>query len=65
MAKMYLIDEDLANAILEYLSHKPYREVYGFMSPLQNLILAEPSLIEYPTTEDFVSPPHQETAEPV
>jgi hypothetical protein len=37
MAKKYLIDESLANSILEYLSHQPYREVYKLVLPLQGL----------------------------
>ena len=37
MGKQYLIDEDLANAILEYLAQQPYKEVYKFVPLLQHL----------------------------
>ncbi len=36
-AKLFLIEEDLANAILEYLSHQPYREVYKIISAMAEL----------------------------
>lgn len=36
MAK-FLIDEEVANAILEYLSRQPYREVYKIMVALSEL----------------------------
>ncbi len=37
VVKLFLIDEDLANAILEYLSHRPYREVYKVMAAMSEL----------------------------
>jgi hypothetical protein len=37
MAKYYLINEDVGNAILEYLAQRPYREVYKIMEIMQTL----------------------------
>ena len=62
---MFLIDEDLANAVIEYLSHRPYREVYELIPPMRNLMLMDARLIEYPPAEDFIPPTHQEPPEPV
>ena len=58
--KRYLIDEDLANEILNYLSHQPYREVYQFVQQLQ-------ALPEYSAASDenFVAATHQVSSEPV
>lgn len=33
----YLIDVNLANALIEYLSTKPFRETHAFIGALQSL----------------------------
>lgn len=37
MAKQFLIDEELANKILDYLDEKPYKEVYEICEGLLHL----------------------------
>jgi hypothetical protein len=40
MPKQFLIDEELAQAILDYLTTKPYCEVYELVRGLQQLSVA-------------------------
>lgn len=58
-AMKYLIDEDLANAVLTYLSHQPYRDVYELIRQMQTLpeVPEEPS--EHPHTEPLSNPPNE------
>jgi len=37
MSKLFLIEEEVGNALLEYLANQPYREVYALMAALQGL----------------------------
>lgn len=37
MSKQFLIDEELANKILDYLDDKPYKEVYEICEGLLHL----------------------------
>ena len=37
MGKMYQIEEELANALLNYLGTKPYGEVFGYINALQKI----------------------------
>jgi len=39
--KQFIIQEDLANAILQYLASKPYGEVFQLISGLQQLRMFE------------------------
>jgi len=39
--KQFIIQEDLANAILQYLASKPYGEVFQLISALQQLRMFE------------------------
>lgn len=39
--KQFIIQEDLANAILQYLASKPYSEVFQLISGLQQLRIME------------------------
>ena len=45
--KQFIIQEDLANAILQYLASKPYGEVFQLIGGLQQLrIMENPELPE-------------------
>jgi 16S rRNA A1518/A1519 N6-dimethyltransferase RsmA/KsgA/DIM1 with predicted DNA glycosylase/AP lyase activity len=46
MAKVFLIDEELANKIIDMLDDKPYKEVYEIMEGL--LHLKEAPVVEVP-----------------
>ena len=35
--KQFIIKEDLANGILQYLANQPYKEVFPFIKGLQEL----------------------------
>jgi hypothetical protein len=37
MGKIYLIDEELATNIIQYLSDKPYRDVYKLIDGLKSI----------------------------
>jgi hypothetical protein len=50
MAKLFLIDEDVAAAILNYLADRPYREVFEFVKALQGLHPL-PQRVELPSSE--------------
>lgn len=39
--RKFFIDEDFANAVLEYLSKQPFREVHLFVAGFQDLRLAD------------------------
>ena len=39
--KQFIIQEDLANAILQYLASKPYGEVFQLINALQQLRIFE------------------------
>ena len=39
--KQFIIQEDLANAILQYLASKPYGEVFQLINALQQLKMFE------------------------
>ena len=41
--KQFIIQEDLANAILQYLASKPYGEVFQLINALQQLKMFENS----------------------
>jgi hypothetical protein len=41
--KQFIIQEDLANAILQYLASKPYTEVFQLIGGLQQLKIFESS----------------------
>jgi len=46
--KNYAIDEELANAVYNYLSTRPYREVAGLMAGLGQLAPVEPKQEDEP-----------------
>ena len=46
--KNYVINEELANAVFNYLSQQPYREVAGIMAGLGQL----PELVENEETSE-------------
>lgn len=41
--KQFIIQEDLANAILQYLASKPYGEVFQLINALQQLRIIDTS----------------------
>jgi hypothetical protein len=50
--RMFVITQELAQAILNYLTTKPYREVAGLVQALEGLPrLANPPMKEQPTKE--------------
>ncbi len=49
--KQFIIQEDLANAILQYLASKPYGEVFQLISGLQQLRIMENSEFSEPKKE--------------
>lgn len=49
--KQFIIQEDLANAILQYLASKPYGEVYQLISGLQQLRIMDAPELPKPKKE--------------